>query len=51
MLKPGAILQNTQGAVDLMGLVGRFINSGSGSGPSGNNHSAPKPASPLPGVP
>jgi len=51
MLKPGAILQNTQGAVDLMGLVGRFINSGSGSSQPGNNHSAPKPASPLPEVP
>lgn len=40
MLASGSELNDTQGAVDLMGLVGRYINSGAGA------TSAPKPAAP-----
>lgn len=40
MIKPGGEIHDTQGAVDLMGLVGRYIN---GGGNSGAQQSAPKP--------
>jgi phospholipid/cholesterol/gamma-HCH transport system substrate-binding protein len=45
MVKPGGEIHDTQGAVDLMGLVGRYINGGSNSG---SQPSAPKPPAPQP---
>ena len=46
MLPPGGQITNVQGAVDLMGLVGRFIGGGNNSGGS-----QPKPAAPQPSAP
>lgn len=45
MVKPGGHLLNTQGSIDLMGLVGRFITGGgsSSSTPSGNTPPATTP--------
>ncbi len=45
MLKPGDEIHDTQGAVDLMGLVGRFINGGPGGGKSGSEASPATPPS------
>jgi phospholipid/cholesterol/gamma-HCH transport system substrate-binding protein len=42
MLAPGGMIQNSQGSVDLMGLVGRFIGNG------GSSQSQPKPPPPKP---
>jgi phospholipid/cholesterol/gamma-HCH transport system substrate-binding protein len=41
MLAAGGMIQNSQGSVDLMGLVGRFIGGG-----GNNNQSQPKPQQP-----
>jgi len=46
MLPPGGQITNVQGAVDLMGLVGRFIGGG-----NNNGGSQPKPAAPQPSAP
>ncbi|MBS0471514.1 MAG: outer membrane lipid asymmetry maintenance protein MlaD [Proteobacteria bacterium] len=43
MLPPGGAITNVQGAVDLMGLVGRFIGGGNNGGQSGGQ---PKPSVP-----
>jgi phospholipid/cholesterol/gamma-HCH transport system substrate-binding protein len=52
MLKPGGRITNVQGAVDLMGLIGRFIGGGnSGGGNSGGQQPAQKPPAPLPSGP
>ena len=40
MLPPGGVITNVQGAVDLMGLVGRFI----GGGNTGGQGGQPKPS-------
>ncbi len=44
MLKPGGQITNVQGAVDLMGLVGRFI----GGGNNNQQKPAPQPAPSTP---
>jgi phospholipid/cholesterol/gamma-HCH transport system substrate-binding protein len=44
MLKNGGEIHDTQGAVDLMGLVGRYIN-------GGGNSSTPQPAQKPPAAP
>jgi phospholipid/cholesterol/gamma-HCH transport system substrate-binding protein len=44
MLPPGGQIKNTQGAIDMMGLLNKFVNSGS-SAPS-NGNPAPAPAQP-----
>jgi phospholipid/cholesterol/gamma-HCH transport system substrate-binding protein len=41
MLPPGGAITNVQGAVDLMGLVGRFIGGGGNNG--GQQGGQPKP--------
>lgn len=41
MLAPGGMIQNSQGSVDLMGLVGRFIGGG-----GGGQSQQPKPQQP-----
>lgn len=45
MLKPGGEIHDTQGAVDIMGLVGRYINGG------GNNSTPQQPAQTPPSPP
>lgn len=42
MLGPGGVIKNTQGAIDMMGLINKFVNSGS----SNSNSSNPAPAQP-----
>jgi phospholipid/cholesterol/gamma-HCH transport system substrate-binding protein len=51
-LKPGSQIANTQGSVDIMGLIGRAIygNTGSNSG-AGANSNQPKPPPPQQGSP
>src|SRR5262249_47922657 len=49
MLADNAELNDTQGAVDLMGLVGRYINSSSGS--SSKPSTPPQQTSPAPSAP
>jgi phospholipid/cholesterol/gamma-HCH transport system substrate-binding protein len=44
MLPPGGVIKNTQGAIDMMGLLNRFVNSSSGSSSSATP--APAPAQP-----
>jgi len=46
MLPPGGIIRNTQGSIDMMGLLNRFVNSGSGG--SGSNQGSEAPATPKP---
>lgn len=51
MLKNGDTIADTQGAIDMMGLIGQFVNGRSGSGGSdgaGAGGSAPKPAAAKP---
>lgn len=43
MLPPGGTIQNTQGSVDLMSLIGRFA-----SGAGGSPAPAPQPSAPAP---
>jgi phospholipid/cholesterol/gamma-HCH transport system substrate-binding protein len=43
MLAAGGQIQNTQGSVDLMELIGRFIGNGNGNGGSGAQASPQKP--------
>jgi phospholipid/cholesterol/gamma-HCH transport system substrate-binding protein len=43
MVPPGGLIQNTQGSVDLMSLIGRFVGGSSGASTSS---SAPAPAAP-----
>lgn len=44
MLAPGGLIRNTQGSIDMMGLLSRFVNSSSGSGEkSGTAPLAPGP--------
>jgi phospholipid/cholesterol/gamma-HCH transport system substrate-binding protein len=47
MLPPGGVIRNTQGAVDTMGLINKFVGSGS-SGSGGGNSSNEAPATPKP---
>jgi phospholipid/cholesterol/gamma-HCH transport system substrate-binding protein len=47
-LKPGGEIQNTQGSVDLFGLIGQFINKPSDSGSSAAAGGAPTPGAPAP---
>lgn len=52
MLAENGELNDTQGAVDLMGLVGRYINSGGSSSPSPQKPSAPpQQTAPAPSAP
>jgi phospholipid/cholesterol/gamma-HCH transport system substrate-binding protein len=51
MLAAGGELNNTQGAVDLMGLVGRYINSGSGSSSQPKPSQPPQQIAPAPSAP
>lgn len=44
MLPPGGVIRNTQGAIDMMGLLSRFVNGGlGGSGGKGGATATPKP--------
>ena len=45
MLPPGGVIRNTQGAIDTMGLINKFVGSGSG-GNSGGNSGNEAPAKP-----
>ncbi|GAA0531613.1 phospholipid/cholesterol/gamma-HCH transport system substrate-binding protein [Rhizomicrobium palustre] len=45
MLAAGGQIKNTQGAIDMMGLLNKFVNSSSGSS-SGNSSAAPAPSQP-----
>src|SRR6185437_14495250 len=47
MLPPGGQITNVQGAVDLMGLVGRFIGGGNNGG---QQKPAPQPQPSVPGA-
>jgi phospholipid/cholesterol/gamma-HCH transport system substrate-binding protein len=52
MLAENGELNDTQGAVDLMGLVGRYINSGGSSSPPPQKPSAPpQQTAPAPSAP
>ncbi|HVZ69523.1 MAG TPA: outer membrane lipid asymmetry maintenance protein MlaD [Rhizomicrobium sp.] len=51
MLAPGGELNDTQGAIDLMGLVGRYINSGGSSNSSQKPSTAPQQPSQAPSGP
>lgn len=53
MLAEGGELNDTQGAVDLMGLVGRYINGGSGSSSSSQQKPSapPQQTPPAPSAP
>ena len=42
-IKPGGELTNTQGSVDLMGLIGRAVMGGGSGGGNGNNNSGTPP--------
>lgn len=41
MLPPGGTIKNTQGSIDMMGLLNKFVNSSSGSSPEPNGNPAP----------
>ena len=43
MLKPGGVIVNTQGSVDLMSLIGRFATGANGGGAPPANTPAPAP--------
>ncbi|MBU6298933.1 MAG: outer membrane lipid asymmetry maintenance protein MlaD [Alphaproteobacteria bacterium] len=45
MLPPGGAIRNTQGSLDMMGLLSRFVGGGTsgGNNNSGGNSTAPKP--------
>jgi phospholipid/cholesterol/gamma-HCH transport system substrate-binding protein len=45
MLPPGGIIKNTQGSIDMMGLINKFVNN-SGSNSSSAPSSNPAPAQP-----
>lgn len=45
MLAAGGVIKNTQGAIDMMGLLNKFVNSGSSSQSSGTTP-APAPSQP-----
>ena len=47
-MKPGSEFQNTQGAVDLFGLIGQFVRPQSGATPAPAEATAPTPAMPKP---
>ena len=48
-MKPGAEFQNTQGAVDLFGLIGQFVRPSSGAAaPASGSAPAPAPAAAAP---
>lgn len=51
MLAANGELDDTQGAVDLMGLVGRYINSGSGSSSSSGHAQQPAQTPPAAAAP
>jgi len=51
MLAANGELNDTQGAVDLMGLVGRYINSGAGATSSPKPTTPPPQAAPAPSAP
>lgn len=51
MLADNGELNDTQGAVDLMGLVGRYINSSGGSSSSSKPSAPPQQTSPAPSSP
>lgn len=46
MLPPGGVIKNTQGAIDMMGLLNKFVNSSSGNNQSSGT--APAPSQPSP---
>ncbi len=46
MLPPGGQIKNTQGAIDMMGLLNKFVNSSSGGSAPSNGSPAPAPAQP-----
>lgn len=48
MLPPGGVIRNTQGSIDMMGLLSRFVGNSANSGSSGNSNSGTAPASPKP---
>jgi phospholipid/cholesterol/gamma-HCH transport system substrate-binding protein len=44
MLPPGGVIRNTQGAIDTLGLINKFVGGGSSNGNSSNEApAAPKP--------
>ncbi|HTT96798.1 MAG TPA: outer membrane lipid asymmetry maintenance protein MlaD [Rhizomicrobium sp.] len=49
MIAPGGSIQNTQGSVDLMSLIGRFVGGGSGAGATPPS-TPPANTSPAPGA-
>ena len=51
MLAANGELNDTQGAVDLMGLVGRYINSGAGATSAPKPTTPPQQAAPAPSAP
>ncbi len=51
MLPPGGQIKNTQGAIDMMGLINKFVNSSGGSSSNGNNSSSAPSESPAPAHP
>jgi len=48
MLAAGGVIKNTQGSIDMMGLLNRFVNSSSGGSSGGNNTNTEAPAAPKP---
>ena len=49
MLAENGVIRNTQGSIDMMGLISRFVGSGASSNGSGNNNSGgTAPAGPKP---
>ncbi len=46
-MKPGAQFQNTQGAVDLFGLIGQVLRPQSGAAPAGAQSATPAAAAPA----
>lgn len=46
MLAAGGVIKNTQGAIDMMGLLNKFVNSSSGSSSAPSAGTAPAPSQP-----
>jgi phospholipid/cholesterol/gamma-HCH transport system substrate-binding protein len=46
MLAAGGTIKNTQGAIDMMGLLNKFVNSSSSGSSSGSSTPAPAPSQP-----
>jgi phospholipid/cholesterol/gamma-HCH transport system substrate-binding protein len=46
VLPPGGLIKNSQGALDMMGLINRFVGSNNNGNSNGNTNPAPAPAQP-----